>query len=43
MYDRFRISFDRNTSIELLEMFDHSFKTLSNKKGWTAPAVIQRD
>ncbi len=43
MYDRFRISFDRNTPLNLLEMFDHSFKTLSNKKGWTAPAVTQRD
>lgn len=43
MYDRIRITFDRNSDQKLLAMFDRSHKTLSRKKGWKAPAIIQRD
>ena len=39
MYDRIRITYTVNSDYSLLEMFANSHATLSNKKGWTAPAV----
>ena len=43
VYDRFRISFDRNSNPKLLEQISHSLTTLANKKGYVAPAIVQRD
>ena len=43
MYDRIRISFDRNTSYNMIDMIHNSLHTLANKKGYVAPAIVQRD
>lgn len=43
MYDRIRISFDRNTTRNMIDMLHHSLGTLANKKGYVAPAIVQRD
>ena len=43
MYDRFRISFTYDSDWELLKQIHVSLSTLANKKGYVAPAIVQRD
>lgn len=42
MYGTFRISFDRNTDLNMIKMISHSLTTLANKKGYVAPDVVER-
>ena len=43
MYDRIRITYDRNSDHDLLVMISHSLTTLANRKGWVSPGIVQRD
>lgn len=37
----FRIVSAKNSPIELLKMFGHSYITLSARKGWAAPDLVE--
>lgn len=43
MYDRIRVTYDRNSDHGLLVMISKSLTTLANRKGWVSPGIVQRD
>lgn len=43
MYDRIRVTYDRNSDHDLLGMISKSLTSLANRKGWVSPGIVQRD
>lgn len=43
-YDRFRVTFDRNSDHGLMRLISRAIaKHAKNRKGYVAPSVVQRD